>query len=906
MNLASLGLSIVAVSAGLTGTKYSCGIGECGACTVYLDGEPVKSCMLSISAVSGGDITTIEGLSPHGDHPLQQAWIAGNVPQCGYCQPGQIMAAAALLDRIPNPNDEDISDAMSGHLCRCGTYQRIRHAIHSAVANSAANSIENDRIVAISHSVGSKASMAGLLPLAGAVALAGIGAKTNLSRRDFLKISTTAGAGLIIGFYLPGCKTAPTPTPDTISSAEITPFSTTQVTALPTSAVSPATDAAIIPTIPSDTRAAATDVPPPATTPTAEPVEPTSTPTPSPTPTPQPTAWFEPNVFLQIDNNGVVTFTIHRSEMGQGVRTSLAMILAEELEADWSSVRVTQAPADRRYGEQDTHGSLSIVECYEPLRLAGATARTMLVAAAAQIWGVDRETCQAEQGMVVHPPSDQRLSYGELVETAATLPIPASWEVTLKDPAHFRLIGTSPSGLDNAAFVDGSAVFGTDVRLPGMLYATLARCPVFGGAVANFDPSGAEAVEGVRHVVQIDGGVAVVADNTWAAIQGRAALDITWNEGSIASLNTVTIRQWFADRTAAAINNSDDLQFEAVYGMPFLAHTTMSPMNCVAHVGDDLCEVWAPTQRPALAKNQASSIVGLPESAITVHVPLMGGGFGRRREADFVAEAVQISRAVSAPIKLMWTRDDDIQHDFYHPMSYQHIRTRADTPGRYDTLATQTLSDIPTGAWRSATNLTPAFVRECFLDELAVAAGADPLQLRLNLSEYANLHAVLEVAANEAEWGTPLPDGWGRGIAAHSTWGTAHVAQVVEVIVDTDGNIQVHRVVCAIDCGIVVNPDTVVAQMEGGIVYGLSAALKREITVEDGRVQQSNFHDYPMLRMEEMPLVEVHILPSDKSPQGVGEMSVPPIIPALVNAVHDATGIRIRRLPIRPEDISGA
>lgn len=885
---------------GLVGSKYSCGAGLCGACTVHVDGEATHACVTPVSSVAGKAIVTIEGLSAQGPHPLQQAWLSENVPQCGYCQPGQIMRAAVLLARRPNPSDEEIDEAMAGNLCRCGTYLRIRRAIHAAAGlnNKSSTGYREHPGIVVSSAAAQKGA-AGMLALTAALALGKAGTSANISRRNFLKVSTLAGAGLVLGICLPGCQTPPPATPESrLATAAPTVVETAttrsvaESTPLPTLEILPAENAG-----PTAATALATEPISPSSTATVEaaPTEPAAT--------PEPTSRFSPNVFLSIDNHGMVTVTVHRSEMGQGVRTALAMILAEELEANWADIRVQQAPADPSYGSQDTHGSLSMIECYKPLRQAGAMARTMLVAAAAEIWGVDGESCYAANGTVVHQESGKQLGYGDLVDTAAALPLPATKDVILKDAKDFRIIGTSLAGIDNAQLVDGSGIYGIDIRLPDMLYAAVARCPVFGGSVASLDSSLAEAVEGVRQVFTIDGGVAVVADSTWSALKGRESLIISWDEGVNSSLNSSTARQWFAEQTASTQNDGGDQMIEAVYGMPFLAHTTMSPMNCVAHVGDDFCEVWAPTQRPMVAKSRAQAITKLPANAITVHVSLLGGGFGRRREDDYVADAVQISQVIRAPIKLTWTREDDIQHDFYHPLSYQQVSTGADTPGRYQVQASQTLPGVPTGAWRSAVNLTPAFVRECLTDELAVATGADPYEMRLGASTYKNLKAVLEMAAMKADWGAPLTPGRGRGIAAYSSWDTSHVAEVVEVTVRQDGGIQVDKVVCAIDCGLVINPDIVKAQIEGGIAYGLTAALKGEITIKDGRVEQSNFHDYAMLRMDEMPNIEVYILPSERSPQGAGEISVPPIIPALLNAIFDATGKRIRLLPVRPETL---
>lgn len=613
----------------------------------------------------------------------------------------------------------------------------------------------------------------------------------------------------------------------------------------------------------------------------------------------RPNGQFEPNAYIHIGTDGIITMQVHRSEMGQGVNTSVAMILAEELEADWSMIRIEQAPADRTYGDQVTGGSQSISGSYNTLRVAGATARMMLVAAAAQLWDVDVDSCIAQNGAVIHEPTGDVLPYGDLAETAATLDAPGSGDVVVKDPSTFRIIGTRIGNWDNQRFVIGEATFTSDLQLEGMLVAVVERPPILGAKVAQLDSSAAEAVPGVRSVITFDSDqkVAIVADNTWAALQGRDAVVIEWSGGK-SDLSTTDLRQELANRFE---QKEDDNELKIVYDIAYMAHAPMEPMTCVADVREDRCEVWAPTQDRQDAKRVARSVSGLPDDAVTIHVPLIGGAFGRRLKNDYVDEAVKISQAVGALVKVFWTRADDIQHDFYHPMTARYMQVKLDSP-KDIRASTADGYALPTGAWRSVANHPDAFAHECFVDEIAEALGRDPLDFQLELHENSPRGAVLELAAEKAGWGDPLPEGWGRGIAVHSTFGVTHVAQVVEASID-EGRINVHRVVCAVDCGIVVNPDGVEAQMEGGIVFGLSAALYGEITAEGGAVQQSNFHDYQVLRLSEMPEIEVYIVNSDRQPTGTGEMGVPPAAPALANALYTITGKRIRHLPIRPDDL---
>jgi len=665
---------------------------------------------------------------------------------------------------------------------------------------------------------------------------------------------------------------------------------------------------------------------------------------------------FAPNAWLRIGTDDSVLVIVDRSEMGQGVTTALPMLLAEELEADWTKIRFEFAPADKAYinqlfGMQGTGGSSSVRAAWKPLREAGARARSVLIAAAAQTWGVEPASCRAEAGAVIHAATNRRLTYGALAQRAAALPVPA--DVLLKDPKDLRLVGKATKRLDTRFKVNGTAQFGIDVRVPGMLTAVVARSPVFGGKVRSFDATAAKAIPGVRHVVQISSGVAVVGDGYWPAKQGRDALKVSWDEGRVAQVSSASISSLFAQRAtqdgavarhdgdAAAALAGAAQRVEAVYEMPFLAHATMEPMNCTAHVRADGVDIWAPTQFQTGAQMIGAQIGGIAAEKVAVHTTYLGGGFGRRFELDFIMEALETSKAAGAPVKVIWSREDDIQHAQYRPANYHQLRAGLDAAGQpvawthrivapsiMARMFPQTVKNgldgeaveggaglpyavpnvhvdyqltdtgIPVGFWRSVNNSFNAFAVEGFIDELAAAAKQDPYEYRRALLTTAPRHrGVLELAATKAGWGTPLPAGRGRGIAVYKSF-ESYAAQVAEVSVSPTGDVRVHRVVCAIDCGMHVNPSTIEAQMQSGIVFGLTAALKGAITIENGRVTQSNFHDYPMLRMAEMPVVEVHIVPSNEAPGGVGEPGTPPIAPAVCNAIFAATGKRIRKLPI--------
>jgi isoquinoline 1-oxidoreductase beta subunit len=666
---------------------------------------------------------------------------------------------------------------------------------------------------------------------------------------------------------------------------------------------------------------------------------------------PRPGAAPNPNAFIRISTDDVVTLIIHKPDNGQGAETAIAMLLAEELECDWTRIRTEFAPIDPAlYGGplQGTFGSLAVRTSYEPMRRTGAAAREMLITAAAARWGVDRSQCRAESGTVVNLATNARLTYGSLAEAASKLPVPT--ELTLKEPSEFRLIGKPTRRVDTPAKVTGRAIFGIDVRLPGMLYAVVARCPVFGGRIARFDAAKSRAVPGVAHVVEIPQGVAVVASNTWAAMEGRRALQIEWDEGPNASLTTEGIRQLFADlttRPGALAENHGDAEaalagaarrLEAMYEAPYLAHARMEPYTCTAHVRGDTCEVWTGTQIPGLAHASAVQAAGLPPANVRVHTTYMGGSFGSRGGGAFVAEAVEIAKRLDVPVNLTYSREDELQHDLYRPAACVRFAAALDADGwpiawtarlacptwmalrdGVDRQSVEGIADydipnirveytdpgigIPTGYWRSVGLSSNAFFAESFLDELAAAGGKDPVAFRRRLhAKSPRLVRTLEIAAERAGWGTPLPAGRFLGIAAVAGFGSFN-AQVAEISMN-GGRVRVHRVVCVVDCGRVVNPSGVEQQMQGGLVYGLSAALRGLITIDRGRVAQQNFHQYEPVRMHEMPSIDVHVVPSTEAPGGIGEVATPAIAPALTNAIFAATGQRVRRLPLSLEKLA--
>jgi len=741
---------------------------------------------------------------------------------------------------------------------------------------------------------------------------------SNISRRDFLKI----GGGLVLGLQLPGCGS--NNSAETLITNELL-----RTNARPNDGV-----------------------------------------------------LFFPNAFLSISSANHIVFQIAGSEMGQDVTTSLSMLIAEELNVQLAAITAVFAPAHEAFenpksGRQTTGGSNSIRGFYEPLRKAGAAARQMLLQAAATTWDVDISTCHTENAMVIHQESNRQLQYGELVDAARQLPVPDN--IKLKPVEQFKLIGTAQQRLDAVQKVNGSAVYGQDVTLPGLLVATVLRCPVFKGQVKTFDATEAKRIKGVRDIVPIDAGIAIVADNYWSAHKARQQINVEWDEGEYAALTSAGIREQMiqAIDDGKTVRDEGDVKkalpqaakkLEAVYETPYLAHACMEPMNCTAHVQNDRCDIWVSTQSQESTQKTGAKLTGLNKKQVFVHTTFLGGGFGRRGEQDFVAEAVQLSKIIKAPVKVVWSREDDIQHDFYRPATYNKLTAGIDENGNLtawkhtiaaDSILTRVVpfggllfskdptsiegannlpyhipnqqvsyarveAGIPVGFWRSVGNSQNGYITECFIDELAALAGKDPVAFRQSmLGEQPRYQAVLKLAAEKAGWGKSLPDHHYHGVALVKSF-DSYVAQVAEVSIQPSNQsrsnqsrsnqpqsdqsqpdqsqssqMRVHKVVCVVDCGVVINPDTVVAQVEGGIVFGLSAALYGNISIDKGRVVQSNFNDQPVLRISEMPEIDVHIVKSTAPPGGIGEVATPPIAAAVANAVFAATGQPVRQLPIR-------
>ncbi len=683
-------------------------------------------------------------------------------------------------------------------------------------------------------------------------------------------------------------------------------------------------------------------------------------------------AVFRPNAWVRIDPSGKVFLTVGKSEMGQGVRTSLPMILAEQLEVDVDSVELVQAEPGPDFQDLGTFGSRSTRTMWLPLSTAGAAAREMLVAAAAARWSVDPAACRAENGRVRHESSGRSLGYGELAEAAGRLPVPSAPK--LKTRAQFRVVGKDRLRVDGPRIVSGEAIYAADVKRPGLKVASVVRCPVWGGKPRAWDAEKAKAIEGVRMVAPISSGLAVIADDTWAAFKGREALEATiqWDEGENAGVSSADMLARLsgpAARPAGALRRGGDVQaalaqaarrLEAEYFFPFQAHAPIEPMCAVAEVRQGRCEIWAGTQHPNRAQEEAAKTLGLAPSDVTVHVTLLGGGFGRKSQPDFVLDAVESSRAAGAPVRVVWTRPDDMRHDAYHSACLNRLRAGLDASGaptawRHSVIAASTRSDggaasdeqlrgilrgaydvpyaigavevealeapspLRLGAWRGVQHNHNVFAVECFVDELARAAGKDPVEYRLGLLrkdavvpggrdgepvDRARLAAALASAAEKAQWSAALPAGRAKGVASASYDGKTPAAVVAEVKVER-GGWSVERIVAVVDCGIAVNPIGIRAQVEGSVAWALSG-LSTEITLKGGRVEQSNFEEFPILRFRDMPKIETHIVPSDAAPTGMGEPPVPVTTAAVVNALSAATGRRLRRIPVHPDDLKGA
>jgi isoquinoline 1-oxidoreductase beta subunit len=706
-------------------------------------------------------------------------------------------------------------------------------------------------------------------------------------------------------------------------------------------------------------------------------------------------ATLSPNVYVSIAPSGEVTIVAHRSEMGTGIRTTLPMVLADELEADWRRVKIVQATGDAKYGDQNTDGSRSVRHFYGPMRQAGAAARQMLEAAAAQSWKVRASECQARNHEVVHGPTGRKLGFGALVAAAAKLPVPAGNALRLKAANARRYVGTAVPMVDLNDILVGKATYGIDMVLPGMKHASIERCPVYGGRTRSVDTAEALKVPGVEQVVEIEatpissgflplGGVAVIASNSWAAQQGRQKLKIDWDLGPNASYDSAAYRSELeatARRPGRVVRNEGNVdaamagaarRVSADYYVPHLVHAPMEPLAAVARMVEGRCEVWTSTQNPQAARTTVAQALKLDEAAVTINVPLLGGGFGRKSKPDFAAEAAVLAQKIGAPVKVTWTREDEIQHSYYHSVSAQHIEAGLAENGRPtawlhrtvfppiqstfkagETMGSagelqQGVTDMPfaianirsengpapahvrIGWYRSVYNIPHAFAIGSFADELAAAAGRDPLEylneligparhidlaaagvdypnygdpIELYPIDTSRLRAVLELAAKQAGWGQPLQARHGRGIAVHRSF-LSYVAAVAQVSVAENGQVAVQRIDMAVDCGLCVHPERTRAQMEGAAIMGIGNTLFSNITFANGRTEQSNFTDYSVARIDAAPEIHVHVVASEAPPGGVGEPGVPPIAPAICNAIFAATGKRIRALPVDPAGLS--
>ncbi len=877
----------------LKGTKFGCGVGQCGACTVHINGVATRSCQRRVSTLANADVTTIEGLSPNGGSPLQRAWEELDVPQCGYCQAGQLMSATALLAKTPR-----------AERCRHRHGNERQHLpLHDVPAHPGRDpSRRRD---------GHERQLTPVTAV-------------RVSRRNFFKVSSIVGGGIMFAAYI-----------ETLDAT--TAWAAVRGTGA---------------------------------------------------------ADFVPNAFIRIHPDGMVDIVAKNPEIGQGVKNMLPMIIADELDIEWKSVRVEQGLFDmRNFQNQGAGGSTATPSNWLPMRRVGAAARAMLVTAAAQTWNVPEAECSTSAGVVIHT-SGKKLKYGELCDKAATVSAPDLATVRLKDPKDFKIIGTSQHGVDNHKIVTGQPLYGIDMVLPGMLYGCFHKCPVFGGKVVSANLDEIKAMPGVKHAFIVDGltpiqlnsllsGVVILADSWWQAQSARKKLNVKWDEGPTAAQGSVGFAAKSLELSKGAPQRSlkKDGDFDgaiktavktvdAEYFYPFLSHAPLEPQNTTAHFKDGRLEIWSPTQQPQSGSRQVAAALGMQESDLTIHISRSGGGFGRRLSNDYMIEAAYIAKQVPEPVKILWTREDDIQHDFYRPAGWHYFSGGVDAAGKVvawrdhfvsfgegnnfaasaNLNATEFPSGfvpnlsidvsvmplgVPTGAMRAPGSNGISFAMQGFIDELAVAAGKDPVQFRRDLLanaqpapapvappagavpgaggrggggprfDAARMRGVLDLVAEKSGWGkTAFPKGTAMGVAFHFSH-SGYFAEVVQATVAKSGAVKVDKVWVAGDIGSqIINPIHAESQCQGAAFDGIAQALGQEITIENGRVVNTNFNTFPLLRIRQSCPVEVHFLRSDNPPTGLGEPALPPVIPALVNAIYAATGKRIRSLPLSKHDLS--